>query len=161
MTRCSALAEAQRALTDAKQNEGHRLAAVALGEATDVASAADMQVALEQARNNHEVSVNTSAALQQRLDEAVNRARTAAARLEQAVAAVVKSEAQALIAEQVAVCRRLAELRHIFNCLVENQCGVVDKWGFDPEAASPACAAPWRLALDALRSDPDARLPTG
>jgi hypothetical protein len=157
------LEAAQRASEKAKASESERIASAALGEAdTDLMSVTDAELAVAQATNDLTVSRRIRDALQERLAREKAEVTRAKEAIERAVAAAAKSDppAVALVLEQERVNRRLAELHHIFSFLGRSDASPVSNYGFWPNAASAAVVDPWRAALEALRTDPDAPLPT-
>ena len=156
------LTRAEAALAEAKQTEGARLAAVALGEQSDTLSVAEAEVALVQATNDHTVCRNTAAALEAR-ETAEQRAVEAALRTrDETVSATVKASAamRALLAAQQAANGQLATLTLVFNRLSEHGCNPLPQWGFDQRAGSTDLADQWQAAINELRTNADAELPT-
>jgi inosine/xanthosine triphosphate pyrophosphatase family protein len=175
-----ALRAAEAALKEAQADEDAWLAAKALGEDAGI-SAADAEAAVTRAANDLAVARRTRDALDERVQRGaaeVERAREAVAKC---VTAVAKSEAPAarLLAEarllqNDLVARRIV-LRHLFNShLVADQeaaelrdfllfqnhlpaaIGQVEYGNFDSHPA----ADPWRQALQELRENANAPLPT-
>ncbi len=170
---------AETALKTAKANEGERLAADALGEATDILSVADAEAALARARNDLSVAQATRSALEQRLrgEEAeIERARRV---LDEAVREVVRLEVP--VADMLAAALQLQEQligkRIVLRQLYKSSCipsdsvkaiesflrdaalpagaGVVEHADFDRHAA----AVPWRNVIEQLHMDAEAKLP--
>ena len=175
-----ALKAAEAALAEAQADEGARLAAAALGEAADI-SAADAEAAVTRAANDLNIARRTRGALDERGQREAAEVDRAEKALGKCVAAVAKSEAPAarLLAEarllqNDLVARRIV-LRHLFNSdfvaeqeaaelrdflLFQNQLpaaiGQVEYGNYNDHVA----ADPWRQALQELRENADAALPT-
>jgi len=171
----SAVKAAERALAEARQNEGARLASAALGETTDLLSVADAEAALGAARNDLTVVSNTEQALNQRLDRQSEEVKRAAAAINDAVAAVLGASVPVLemvkeatqLRDQLMAAR--ARLFFMDSVLPQTsrESASINKFlshGFlEPEwhggwQAHPA-VQPWTAALAALRTDADAPLP--
>jgi hypothetical protein len=136
----------------AQTTECQRLAALHLGETSDLPPLAVAEAAVTQASNDLQVARSTRAALAQRVDAEHVATAQAKGAVDAAVAAVVRSEVAPLVAECDAIHRRSADLSRIFSALVPLGCAP-SQWGVAlaaSEGTDFACILPgrrWDLQL--------------
>jgi hypothetical protein len=164
----AALTKAETAVEEAKQTEGARLAAVALGETDDTLSVADAELALVQATNDYAVTRNTIAALEARETAERRAVETALRARYEALHAAVKADpaTHALVANYQAaqkhyldLCKLLAALGDIGCCPLEQFGeGYSPRHNFVSQGTAPSAPA-WLAAIHELQTNADAPLP--
>jgi predicted nucleic acid-binding Zn-ribbon protein len=171
---------AEAALKEAKANESHHLAAVALGDATEDANptkAAERAVA--EAQSRLDTTSRTKGALKEQLKAAESELPYVKDALDKAVRAVFKSEAAAIVdttlREAAALQEQLGAKRIVLrfferSCFSSHERELAKPiedflaaptypWEFNRKRDEHPALEPWRAAHEALRQNADAPLP--
>jgi hypothetical protein len=171
--------KAKAALEEAEANEGHHLAAVALGEATtDGDPVMIATAAVKNATAHVDSTRKIRAALEEQLKVAESELQSTKSELDAAIGTVLRDEASGtvdkILIEAAALQEQLGAKRAELSFL-QNECfewnaeqrlrireflaAPAYPWEFNRKTREHPALEPWRQACEALRHDADAPLP--